>query len=165
MVQAILIAGGSPNTCAFAPKPPAAPPSPSTCGLGVWQAWAAQVRTRRFFAVPPTRRLRVPIFLFRRTSPESLYINPSHHNEHTNAGRQWSPECYIGCVRQFYKNHPYLVRKGQCGTSFIPYLVMERYSTKASRSSTGITMVMVFFQGNLRFSRFSTNRYPAKIPK
>src|ERR1035437_9286535 len=160
----VLAADGRPNTCASAPKPPGVRRGSWTCGPGAWQAWARRVRDRPSDAVPPTRQLCVRAFLFQRTSPESLYINPSHHNGRPMAGGQRSPDVTTDGRVNSTRTPLYLVRKGQCGTSLIPYLVMERYSPKASRSSTGMTMVMVFFQGNLRFSRFSTNRYPAKIP-
>src|ERR1035437_3315462 len=88
----VLAADGQPNTCASAPKPPGVPKSAWTCGPGAQQAWATQVRSQRSVAVPPTRQSRDPAFLFRRASPESPYLNPSHHKGRPIAGCHWSPD-------------------------------------------------------------------------
>src|SRR5664280_1060566 len=92
-------------------------------------------------------------------SPESLYINPSHHNGRPIAGCQWSPDLTSDARANSTKTRPSSCQEGPAW--YQPHTVLSNgwYSSNARRSSTGITMVMVFVHGNIwkhRFSRFST---------
>src|ERR1035441_4343186 len=85
-----------------------------------------------------------------------LYINPSHHNGRPIAGCQWSPDLKSDARANSTKTRPSSCQEGPAWYQPHNILSNGRYSSNARRSSTGITMVMVFFHGNLGFSQFST---------